>query len=170
MPWTTGITASREICRCTFFRIGWKTLIAEKPTADEQVVTKSGQESRQESGLESKIAQSILKALETQPLQRGEIAKALGHGKVSGVMNLVREIDEEMGVKVTITCSLKSFTYKYPSVMVTLYPFICYLKKEEPMPLEHAALQWLPLDQLYTLDWAEADIPVLDEYFRLRRR
>lgn len=83
---------------------------------------------------------------------------------------LIREIDEEMGVKVTITCPLKLSTYRYPSVMVTLYPFICYLKKEEPVAFEHAALQWLPLDQLHTLDWAEADIPVLDEYSRLRRR
>jgi 8-oxo-dGTP diphosphatase len=83
---------------------------------------------------------------------------------------LIREINEEMGVRVTITSPLKPSTYRYPSVMVTLYPFICYLKKEEPVPLEHAALLWLPLDQLYTLDWAEADIPVLDEYFRLRRR
>ena len=83
---------------------------------------------------------------------------------------LIREINEEMGVRVTITSPLKPSTYRYPSVTVTLYPFICYLKKEEPVPLEHAALQWLPPEQLYTLDWAEADIPVLDEYFRLRRR
>ncbi len=83
---------------------------------------------------------------------------------------LLREIDEEMGVKVSITYPPKPSTYKYPSVMVTLYPFVCHLKKGEPEPLEHAALQWLPMGQLHTLDWAEADIPVLDEYFRLRRR
>jgi 8-oxo-dGTP diphosphatase len=82
---------------------------------------------------------------------------------------LVREIDEEMGVKVTITCSLKSSTYRYPSVTVTLYPFICHLKKEEPVLLEHASLQWLLPEQLHTLDWAEADIAVLEEYLRLRR-
>jgi 8-oxo-dGTP diphosphatase len=82
---------------------------------------------------------------------------------------LIREIDEEMGVKVVIAGPLKPSTHRYPSVTVTLYPFICYLRKEEPVPLEHAALQWLPLDQLHTLDWAEADMPVLAEYCRLRR-
>jgi len=82
---------------------------------------------------------------------------------------LIREIDEEMGVKIVITGPLKLSTHRYPSVTVTLYPFICSLTKEEPVPLEHAVLQWLPLDELHTLDWAEADMPVLDEYFRLRR-
>ncbi len=82
---------------------------------------------------------------------------------------LLREIDEEMGVKVAIVDPLTPSTHRYPSVMVTLYPFICSLGKEEPVPLEHAALQWLHLDELHTLDWAEADIPVLAEYFRLRR-
>jgi len=82
---------------------------------------------------------------------------------------LIREIDEEMGVKIIITGPLKLSTHRYPSVTVTLYPFICSLNKEEPVPLEHAVLQWLPLDELHTLDWAEADMPVLDEYFRLRR-
>lgn len=82
---------------------------------------------------------------------------------------LIREIDEEIGVKVTITCPLKPSAYRYPSVMVTLYPFICHMKKEEPVPREHAALLWLPPDQLHSLDWAEADLPVLTAYCRLRR-
>jgi 8-oxo-dGTP diphosphatase len=77
---------------------------------------------------------------------------------------LVREIDEEMGVKVIIANPLRPSTYRYSSVTVTLYPFICFLNQEEPVPLEHAALKWLPLEQLHVLDWAAADLPVLAAY------
>jgi mutator protein MutT len=39
---------------------------------------------------------------------------------------LAREIDEELGVKITINGSLNPSTHRYPSVSVTLYPFLCY--------------------------------------------
>jgi 8-oxo-dGTP diphosphatase len=87
----------------------------------------------------------------------------------SGQECLVREIDEEMGVKVAVIRALQPSTHRYPSVKVTLYPFVCGLGKEEPVPLEHFALRWLPPQELHTLDWAEADLPVLAQYCRLVR-
>lgn len=82
---------------------------------------------------------------------------------------LAREIGEELGVNVAIASPIKPSTHRYLAVTVTLYPFICCLKEEKPEPIEHAALQWLRPDELHTLDWAEADLPVLAEYLRLRR-
>ncbi len=74
----------------------------------------SGLESRPESGLESKIAQSVLKALETQPLQRAEIAKALGHGKVSGAVNrAVKELLNKQLIEYTIPEKPNSRLQKY---------------------------------------------------------
>lgn len=29
---------------------------------------------------------------------------------------------------------------------------------------EHSAMVWLPREELHTLDWAEADMPVIEEY------
>ncbi|NLZ16241.1 MAG: (deoxy)nucleoside triphosphate pyrophosphohydrolase [Desulfobulbaceae bacterium] len=81
---------------------------------------------------------------------------------------IVREIHEEMGVKAIITSQLNPSTHSYSFFTVTLYPFICSLNNEEPRLLEHAALQWLPLDKLHTVDWAEADLPVLASYCRHR--
>lgn len=67
-----------------------------------------------ESGLESKIAQSVLKALEIQPLQRAEIAKALGHGKVSGAVNrLVKELLNKQLIEYTIPEKPNSRLQKY---------------------------------------------------------
>ena len=101
-----------------WYRIIFSRSEAEKPTAAEQVGTKSGQESgqesRQESRLESKIAQSILKALETQPLQRGEIAKTLGHGKVSGAINrAVKELMNKQLIEYTLPEKPNSRLQKY---------------------------------------------------------
>lgn len=72
---------SRIEADADWYRIIFSRKEAEKPTAADQVGTKSGPESGPESGLESglesKTAQSILKALETQPLQRAEMPKHL---------------------------------------------------------------------------------------------
>lgn len=86
-----------------WYRIIFRRSEAEKPSATEQVGIKSRQESGQESGLESKTAQSIMKALEIQPLQRMEIAKALGHGKVSGAINrAVKELLNKKLIEYTL--------------------------------------------------------------------
>jgi hypothetical protein len=40
-----------------------------------------------EPGIESETAKSVIKVLTGYPLQRAEIAKALGHDQVSGAVN-----------------------------------------------------------------------------------
>ncbi|MBU0485161.1 MAG: putative DNA binding domain-containing protein [Proteobacteria bacterium] len=101
-----------------WYRIIFSRTEAENLTTTEQVGTKlrpeSGQESRPESGLESKTAHSILKALETQPLQRAEIAKALGHGKVSGAINrAVKELLNKKLIEYTLPEKPNSRLQKY---------------------------------------------------------
>jgi len=51
----------------------------------------------------------------------------------------------------------KSFT-------ITLYPFTCSIKKGEIVLHEHCAISWLEPNKLHTLDWAEADLPVVESY------
>ena len=48
--------------------------------------------------------------------------------------------------------------------MVTLYPFVCTIESGEIILHEHAAISWLTPKQLHTLDWAEADLPVIEMY------
>jgi 8-oxo-dGTP diphosphatase len=47
---------------------------------------------------------------------------------------------------------------------VTLYPFVCSIEAGEIVLHEHAAVSWLPAGELRTLDWAEADLPVIESY------
>jgi 8-oxo-dGTP diphosphatase len=77
---------------------------------------------------------------------------------------LRRELIEEMSIQVFIEKSLPVCTYHYPEFAITLYPFICSLKTEEIVLHEHAALTWLQPEELHCLDWAEADLPVVESY------
>lgn len=77
---------------------------------------------------------------------------------------LRREIAEEMNIQVEIDCSLSPSTHNYPAFSITLYPFVCSIENGEIALAEHSAIAWLLPGQLYTLDWAEADIPVVKTY------
>lgn len=77
---------------------------------------------------------------------------------------LRREIKEELAVEVRVGQDLPASTHHYPAFTVTLYPFVCTIETGEIILHEHAALAWLPAEKLASLDWAEADLPVLACY------
>ena len=79
---------------------------------------------------------------------------------------LHRELAEELGVRVDILRAMPPSTHHYSSFAVTLYPFVCTLAGGELRNNEHAALRWLPPAELPTLDWAEADLPIIAAYCR----
>ncbi len=79
---------------------------------------------------------------------------------------LCREIVEELGVSIEVSRPLQPARHEYPDVTITLYPFICSIATDEITVNEHAAVVWLPPNQLHVLDWAEADLPVLATYCR----
>lgn len=77
---------------------------------------------------------------------------------------LRRELFEEMGIHIRVGKSLPPSSHQYTKFMVTLYPFKCSIESGEIVLHEHAAIVWLPPDQLHALDWAEADLPVIEAY------
>lgn len=83
---------------------------------------------------------------------------------------LRRELHEEMGIHVSIGKNLPASTHHYPTFAVTLHPFVCSINSGEVVLHEHAAIDWLPPEKLHTLDWAEADIPVIELYLAERVR
>ena len=91
-------------------------------------------------------------------------------GKIDGNEShedcLRRELLEELGLRAAIRRSLPPSSYQYPTFGITLYPFICSIESGEPELREHSVLRWLPSEELHTLDWAAADIPVVRAYCR----
>jgi len=77
---------------------------------------------------------------------------------------LRRELLEELDIAVDISRSLSLSTHQYSTFTITLYPFVCRIISGEIKLHEHKAFKWLTPDKLHELDWAEADVPVLNEY------
>jgi 8-oxo-dGTP diphosphatase len=80
---------------------------------------------------------------------------------------LVRELQEELGIDISVGKPLQPATHIYSSFSVTLYPFICHITHGEITLHEHAEIIWLPPEELPQLDWAEADLPVITEYLNI---
>lgn len=80
---------------------------------------------------------------------------------------LRREIKEELGVEIQVLEQLPSNQHNYSkSKIIELIPFRCTLQTFEIVLLEHSKLEWLPIEKLKTLDWAEADIPIVNYYIK----
>jgi len=79
---------------------------------------------------------------------------------------LCREIAEELAIKVGVHHALTEKTHAYPEFTITLYPFVCTIISGTIILREHAAVIWLPREDLASLDWAAADRPVLETYLQ----
>jgi 8-oxo-dGTP diphosphatase len=78
---------------------------------------------------------------------------------------IVREIKEELGVDVSIKEKLPSSVFNYGADQeVCLYPFICHIHSGVISLKEHKQVAWLAPNELKNLDWAAADIPILNHY------
>lgn len=79
---------------------------------------------------------------------------------------IVREIREELGITVGIIKRLPSAVYDDGKQTINLIPFECFIVKGEILLAEHVAFLWLGPEELNNLDWAEADLPVVENYIR----
>lgn len=78
-----------------------------------------------------------------------------------------REIKEELNIEIKLISRLTPVTFKYPSVVINLTPFIATYLKGEIILFEHKQYKWLLKEELLNLDWAEADIPIVEEFLKL---
>jgi len=74
---------------------------------------------------------------------------------------LKRELREELGVEISVREGLPETTHHYPAFSVTLHPFICGIVSGKITLHEHNAYVWLRRGELHSLDWAEADWPII---------
>lgn len=77
---------------------------------------------------------------------------------------LCRELQEELGISVSIGEQLPTATHDYDDFTVTLYPFICSMIKGTITLHEHKEVRWTEPGQIPELDWAAADLPIIAAY------
>ena len=75
---------------------------------------------------------------------------------------LVREIEEELVVEIHELQYLTTVEHSYPDFHLTMHAFTCALKAGEVTLKEHVAAKWLAVEELDQVDWAAADVPVVD--------
>ena len=78
-----------------------------------------------------------------------------------------REILEELNIHIKIKGKLTPILHQYPTFKINLIPFIAEYVSGDLLLKEHSDHVFLEMDELYTLDWAEADLPILKEFTEL---
>ncbi|WP_291859247.1 (deoxy)nucleoside triphosphate pyrophosphohydrolase [Marinilabilia sp.] len=78
-----------------------------------------------------------------------------------------REIKEELDIEIKLLKRLTPVRHSYPHVSIELIPFQADFYRGEVNLLEHKQYLLLDKQQLGDLDWADADVPIVNEYMEL---
>lgn len=81
---------------------------------------------------------------------------------------LKREIIEELGISIYIQTQLASVDYEYPWIAIDLIPFVCAIREGTPFPHEHEEVRFVDLEEMNQLNWAPADLLVIDVYKKFK--
>ena len=75
---------------------------------------------------------------------------------------LIREIQEELDVKIEVGELIDTIEYDYPTFHLSMDCFLCVVVDGEIILKEAADAKWLSKDELYCVDWLPADIALID--------
>ncbi len=76
---------------------------------------------------------------------------------------LLREIREELSLDIELIRPLQPAAYSYEGFTIRLIPFLAQYKGGTIHLAEHQAYRWVSQDELGSLDWAPADIAIVEE-------
>jgi 8-oxo-dGTP diphosphatase len=79
---------------------------------------------------------------------------------------LVREIREELNVEIEILHKLPVTSKDQGWREIILVPFVCRLRTEKIKLTEHEQIIWLKSEELPSLDWTEADLDIIQNYYQ----
>ncbi len=76
---------------------------------------------------------------------------------------LAREMREELNMDINIEKLFLTVEHCYPDFKIIMHSFICQVTNRDLIMTEHLQALWLKASELYTLDWAAADIPIVEQ-------
>ena len=78
-----------------------------------------------------------------------------------------REIKEEINIEIEVLRKLSNSIYDYGTFKINLIPFLANYISGEIILSEHKDYKLLDKSELLNLDWAEADLPIVEEFLKL---
>lgn len=74
-----------------------------------------------------------------------------------------REILEELKLYISVREFLIQVNHEYPDFKLKMDTFICVIESGVPVLTEHLDYKWLNKTELLQLDWAAADVPIVEK-------
>ncbi|MCD0468143.1 (deoxy)nucleoside triphosphate pyrophosphohydrolase [Flavobacterium sp. JAS] len=78
-----------------------------------------------------------------------------------------REIKEEININIEVLQKLSNNIHDYGTFKINLIPFLVQYISGEIKLAEHKDYRLLKRSELLNLDWAEADLPIVEEFLKL---
>ena len=78
---------------------------------------------------------------------------------------LKRELFEEMDISVGVEKMnyLMTVNHQYPDFIIIMHTYVCEVGKIDYKLNEHVDAKWATIDTIDALDWAGADIPIVEK-------
>ena len=86
----------------------------------------------------------------------------------SEIACIKREIKEEINIEIGIVKKLSNSEYDYGTFKIKLIPYLANYISGDIQLSEHNDYKLLEKSELLNLDWAEADIPIVEEFLKLK--
>ena len=95
--------------------------------------------------------------------QRGKEKECADKWEFPGGKIEVREIKEELNAQIRVDEYVTTINHQYETFSITMDIYFCTLEKEEVKLIEHQDSVWCDVNQLDTIDFAEADAKAIQQ-------
>jgi len=79
---------------------------------------------------------------------------------------VVREIKEELKLEINVLDAFVQVDHQYPDFRIIMDAFLCEITEGNLVLTEHVDFKWLKAADLNQLDWAAADIPIVQKLMK----
>lgn len=76
---------------------------------------------------------------------------------------IIREIKEELNMEISVIKEFITVNHQYPDFYLTMHSYICSCENNSVTLTEHIDYKWLSIGEMEQLDWAAADIPIVNK-------
>jgi 8-oxo-dGTP diphosphatase len=80
---------------------------------------------------------------------------------------LIREIQEELAMEINELNFLITVEHTYPDFRLTMHTYLCKSEQTTPTLTEHLEYSWKDASDMHHLDWAAADLPIVEKLITL---